>query len=99
MRWLVVVLMGLGCADNGPPKSKLICDPPASTYGANCACFDGDVRCDPSPKCPIDLTAPCTPTETCGDLSGGSDGQDCQCTCTAAKTWSCTGPDGACIPM
>jgi hypothetical protein len=100
MRWLVIVgVMSLGCADDEPKRSRLSCDPPASSYGGNCACFDGDVRCDPYPTCPVDLTVPCMPTDKCGDLSGGSDGQDCQCTCTDAKTWSCMGYDGACIPM
>src|SRR4051812_14177900 len=99
MRWLAIVAITLlGCADD-EPKSRLSCDPPAYTYGGNCACFDGDVRCDPYPTCPIDLSLACTPDDKCGDLSGGSAGQDCQCTCTAMGTWSCTGYEGAtCIP-
>ena len=101
MRWLPFVLIGLtclGCASD-PEPSRLGCVPPASTYGANCACFDGDVRCDPYPMCPVDLTAACTPAEMCGDLSGGSAGQDCECTCSASGAWSCAGEDGTCIPM
>jgi len=97
MRWLVIVALAAGCADQ---KSVYVCDPPASSYGSNCACFDGEVRCDDNPRCPSDLSVPCKPADTCGDLSGGSDGGDCICMCTAAKTWSCMGHDGdACNPM
>ena len=99
MRWLIIVAVTfLGCADDHKPIS-FACDPPASSFGEICACFDGDVRCDPYPRCPIDLTLACMPAEVCGDLSGGSDGQDCQCTCSDAGTWSCMAHGNACIPI
>jgi hypothetical protein len=100
MRSLVIVAVAvLGCSDDDGPRSTLSCDPPAYSYGENCACFDGDVRCDPYPLCPIDLTLACTPGETCGDLSGGSAGQDCQCTCSDTGAWSCMAYGNSCIPI
>lgn len=71
--------------------------PDAADPDLSCACFDGvGPRCHRT--CPIDLGSPCIQGSVCGDFSGGSAGQDCECTCTATAGWSCTNRDGACIP-
>jgi hypothetical protein len=97
---LLVGCSSSGSSDQSPPWQCNYPDPiPA---GTSCVCFDGDVRCNQT--CPMDLSLACTPGDGCGDLSGGSAGQDCECTCEATGHdptghWTCQGPGGACIPM
>ncbi len=86
-----------GGGSSNDDQPDLGCVFPDGQPDQSCHCFDGDFRCNRT--CPIDLSLPCTPGEGCGDLSGGSAGTDCNCTCGADSTWTCTGPNGTCIPM
>jgi hypothetical protein len=104
-----VAVIALGCSSDEPQGPRLgPCDWGAAT-GSNCGCFDGEVRCDPLPRCPMSITgvvAPpppplCTPAAKCGDLAGGSNADDCHCTCNAFRQWICLTELGGspCVPM